>query len=202
MGMQSSGTNSNLSAVLLRQACTGEQAALGQLLELIRPWLRVLADGRLGSRISARLDASDVVQLTCLSVHKRIQQFEGADMAQFMAWVREIHCRNIQDEVRRHLLVEERAVGRERPLTEVDATLQAHELSKPLAVQGEEALQLAQELEQLPESQRKVIAMRYLEELPVARISQLMELSPDAVTSLLRRGLQQLRTRLKSLSET
>lgn len=198
MGLQSSAADSHLSVVLLQQARAGEQAALGELLERIRPWLRVLADGRLGSRLAARFDASDVVQQTCLSIYKRIQQFEGQDIAQFMAWVREIHCRNIQDEVRRHLVAQERSVGRDRPLTEIDATVQANESPKSALVLGEDALRLAQALELLPESQRKVIAMRYLEELPVSRIAHLMDLTPDAVTSLVRRGLQQLRMRLKA----
>lgn len=197
MDLQSSAADSNMSTALLHQARAGEQAALGQLLERIRPWLRVLADGRLGSRLAARLDASDVVQQTCLSIYKRIQQFEGQDIAQFMAWVREIHFRNIQDEIRRHLHAQERSVGRDRPLAEVDATLFADEVRPSSAVLGEDALFLAQALEHLPDAQRKVIAMRYLEELPVTQIAELMELTTDSVTSLIRRGLQQLRTRLK-----
>ena len=195
--MEPSAADSKTSVVLLRQACAGEPAALGQLLERIRPWLRAVADGRLGSRIAARLDASDVVQQTCLSVFKRIQQFEGQDLAQFMAWVREIHLRNIQDEVRRHWVVQERSVGRDRPLTEVHATLMAADSPNSKLILGEEALQLAQALEHLPESQRKVIAMRYLEELPVSQISQLMETTTDAVSSLIRRGLHQLRSRME-----
>ena len=194
--MQPSEIDSNFSVVLLKQARMGEQAALGQLLERLRPWLRVIADGRLGTRLAARLDASDVVQQTCLSIYKRIQQFEGDEIAQFMAWVREIHCRNILDEVRRHLLVQERSVEREKPLSEVDLTLLAEESSPAALFLGEEAMQLAAALEHLPDSQRKAIAMRYLEELPVARITQLMDLSADAVTSLIRRGLQQLRALL------
>ena len=196
MGLQSSAADSHLSVILLQQARAGEQAALGQLLERLRPWLRVLADGRLGSRLAARLDASDVVQQTCLSIYKRIQQFEGEEISQFMAWVREIHYRNILDEVRRHLLVQERSVDREQRLGEVDVTFLVQESPRPTLFVGEDAVRLAEALEHLPESQRKVIAMRYLEELPVARITQLMDLSADAVTSLIRRGLQQLRTRL------
>lgn len=197
--MQLSETDAKLSVILLKQARMGEQAALGQLLERLRPWLRVLADGRLGSRLAARLDASDVVQQTCLSIYKRIQQFEGEEIAQFMAWVREIHCRNILDEVRRHLLVQERSVDREQPLSEVDVTLLVQESPPSTLFLGEDAVRLAEALEHLPESQRKVIAMRYLEELPVSRITQLMDLSTDAVTSLIRRGLEQLRTRLPAV---
>ena len=191
-------TDTNASAVLLRQACAGGGDALGELLEKLRPWMRVLADARLGSEVAARVDASDVVQQTCLSVFNRIQQFQGRDIAQFMAWVREIHCHNLQDVVREHLVAQGRSVYREQSLEEVDVTRLGIEVaSSPSLFLGDEAIRLAEAMEQLPETQSKVIAMRFLEGLPVAKITELMNLTPDAVTSLIRRGLQQLRTRIR-----
>ena len=160
--------------------------------------MRVLADARLGSEVAARVDASDVVQQTCLSVFNRIQQFQGRDIAQFMAWVRAIHCHNLQDVVREHLVAQGRSVYREQSLEEVDVTRLGIEVaSSPSLFLGDEAIRLAEAMEQLPETQRKVIAMRFLEGLPVAKITELMNLTPDAVTSLIRRGLQQLRTRIR-----
>ena len=90
-------SDANLSPDLLRQACSGEPAALGQLLEQLRPWMRILADARMGSELAARVDPSGIVQQTCLSVFNRIQQFQGHEIAQFMAWVREIHTHNVQE---------------------------------------------------------------------------------------------------------
>lgn len=145
--MQPPPTDTSLSVVWLRQACAGGQDALGQLLKQLRPWMRVLADARLGSEVAARVDASDIVQQTCLSVHNRIQQFHGHDMAQFMAWVREIHCRNVQDVVRLHLVAQERSVYRERSLEQVDATLFAVEASIPSVFLGEESIALANAME-------------------------------------------------------
>ena len=60
--MEPSATDSNASAVLLRQTCSGEGGAFGELLEKLRPWMRVLADARLGCEVAARMDSSDVVQ--------------------------------------------------------------------------------------------------------------------------------------------
>jgi RNA polymerase sigma-70 factor (ECF subfamily) len=185
---------SHTSAVLLRNAVHGDAEALGALLEKLRPWLRVLAEGMLNSRIAARLDASDVVQQTCLSVHRRLGQFEGAGVATFMAWVREIHRNNVRDEVRRHLQAEERAVDKERPLDPCLSDFRDNGSGARRSMQlGEETVFLARTMERLPPSQRKAVAMRYLEELPVSQIAVLMEISEDAVTSLLRRGLQRLR---------
>ena len=192
-------SDANLSPDLLRQACSGEPAALGQLLEQLRPWMRILADARMGSALAARVDPSDIVQQTCLSVFNRIQQFQGHEIAQFMAWVREIHTHNVQDVVRGHLVAQERSVFREQPWDDVDATLLVVEGSNPSFFLGDKAILLANAMEQLPDAQRKATAMRYLEGLPVSRISELMNLTPDAVTSLIRRGLQQLRTQIRSL---
>ncbi len=114
--MQSTESGNRDSLILLQQARLGQGDALGLLLEKLRPWLRVMAQSMLVDDVAARVDASDVVQQTCLSAHKKIQQFQGDDVGQFMAWIREIHQCNLRDELRRHVEAEERAVGREVPL--------------------------------------------------------------------------------------
>src|SRR5580704_8652172 len=75
---------------LIKRARGGDHAALGELLEKYRRYLWGLADRMLDDRAAARIDASDVVQQTCLSVHKQITEFEGHDDAQFVAWLRQI----------------------------------------------------------------------------------------------------------------
>src|SRR5580704_11057698 len=57
---------------LIERARVGDQAALGELLEKYRRYLWGLADKLLDDRAAARIDASDIVQQTCLSVHKHI----------------------------------------------------------------------------------------------------------------------------------
>lgn len=186
------------SLVLLRQACQGEQEALGDLLQQLRPWLKVMAQSLLVSGVAARVDASDIVQQTCLSVHRRIQQFQGNDVAQFMAWVREVHRCNIQDELRRHITTEERAIGREVPLDEVSLRLSLSADRPSASIQfNEKSLQLASALEHLPLSQRQVVTLRYLEGVSIKEISSHLQLTPDAVSSLLRRGIEKLRGRLE-----
>lgn len=195
--MDSSGTGVHDSVVLLRQARHGEGAALGALLEKLRPWLRIVARGRMGSEVSARVDASDVIQQTCLSVYRKIQQFQGDDIAQFMAWVREIHLCNVRDEVRRHTVSLERAVSREVPLEALPLPARTDDAPERRLLLGEDALRLAEATEKLPPAQRDAVTLRYLEGQSVAAIAAHMQVSADAVSSLLRRGLQQLRTRLE-----
>ena len=85
---------------LIERARGGDQVALGELLEKYRRYLWGLADRMLDDRAAARIDASDVVQQTCLSVHKQITEFDGHDDAQFAAWLRQIHERNIRNAAR------------------------------------------------------------------------------------------------------
>jgi len=85
---------------LIERAQGGDQAALGELLEKYRRYLWGLAERMLDDRAAARIDALDVVQQTCLSVHKQITEFQGHEPAQFAAWLRQIHERNIHNAAR------------------------------------------------------------------------------------------------------
>ena len=55
---------------LLERGRNGETDALGQLLELHRPYLHLLADRSLQGDIRTRIGASDIVQQTCIAAIK------------------------------------------------------------------------------------------------------------------------------------
>ena len=59
-------------------------------IEDYRDYLRLLARLQLGSRLGAKLDASDVVQQTILQAHERRAQFRGRTEAEWLAWLRAI----------------------------------------------------------------------------------------------------------------
>jgi hypothetical protein len=90
-------------ADLIRQAKDGDETALASLLSAHRDQLRHMADRALPDRLKARVDASDIVQQTCLSAFRQIALFEGSDPAQFAVWLRQIHGRNIKNVVRDQL---------------------------------------------------------------------------------------------------
>src|SRR5688500_2620695 len=77
-------TSATFIGTLLDRARTGDAAAVGELLEAHRPLLKFLAMRYLDGPLGARLDASDLVQQTCLSVWGRIAQFDGHDPAAFV----------------------------------------------------------------------------------------------------------------------
>jgi RNA polymerase sigma-70 factor (ECF subfamily) len=69
------------------------------------------------------------------------------------------------------------------------------------AERHERALRVAEALALLPEPQREALVLRYWEEQPLAEIAQQMGHSPDAVASLLKRGLRQMRALLQRQGE-
>jgi len=60
---------------LLGLARAGNVAALGQLLELYRAYLTLLARMEIGRRLQGKFDDSDIVQETFLEAHRDFPQF-------------------------------------------------------------------------------------------------------------------------------
>jgi RNA polymerase sigma-70 factor (ECF subfamily) len=187
---------------LVEQARMGDAAALGELLEKHRPYLRLLAERQLDPRLEARIDASDIVQQTCLSVHRGIKEFVGNDPAQFLAWLRQIHERNIQNAFRDHVKLKKRSVARERSPELNPGEWGQARISSPSQrlMLGEDSVLLSSALESLTEDQRTAIRLKFLDGLTLAEISQQMDRSPDAIVSLVRRGLLQLRSILDGIT--
>ncbi len=181
-------------ADLVHRARAGDTAAAGELLEKYRPYLRILAQRLLDQNLAARLDASDLVQQTCLSVLGRLPQFDGRDEGQFIAWLKSIHEHNIQDAIRDHLKTAKRAAGREVVMgaDQLAAQLRASSPSQRVLV-GESAARLAAALQDLPDDQREAVRLRYLEGRSLAEIAERMERSVVAAAGLVKRGLIQLR---------
>ena len=64
---------------LLNQARSGSTDHLGQLLELYRHYLGLLARIEIGRNLQAKLDASDLVQDTLLEAHRHFPKFRGIE---------------------------------------------------------------------------------------------------------------------------
>lgn len=185
-----------LTADLLLRAQRGEADALGELLDIQRPDLRRLADRLLDDRIRGRLDASDLVQQTCLSVHKRMAEFEGTDPAQFVAWIRQVHEHNVRNAIRDHLHAGRRAAGREQPLGEVDAADAAAETPSRRLIRSEDETRLRDALERLPPDEQHALRLRYIEGRTIADIAEDMGITRDALIWLMRRALRRIRSEI------
>jgi RNA polymerase sigma-70 factor (ECF subfamily) len=173
----------------------------GRLLERFRAYLRLLARLHLAPQLRGKLDPSDVVQQTLLQAYQALDQFRGRSEAEWAAWLRQILAHNLARAVRDFGRAR-RDQAREQPLqaaldassARLGAWLAADQSSpSERAEQGEEALRLAEALEQLPEAQREALVLQHWQGLSLAEIGEHLGRSPEAVAGLIKRGLKQLR---------
>jgi RNA polymerase sigma-70 factor (ECF subfamily) len=174
-------------------------------LDQFRSYLLLLARTQLNPRLQAKLGASDVVQQTLLEAYRDADQFRGQASAQLAAWLRQILARNLAN-VARDFDRDKRAVHREQALeraleassARLEAWLAAAQSSPSVqAERNEQLLQLAATLLELPEAQREVIELRYLQGWAVKDIADHLGKSVSATAGLLHRGMSQLRKELK-----
>lgn len=187
---------------LIHRARQGDEAALGELLDGHRVYLKLLAQRAVGGNLEARVDSSDIVQQTCLSAVRNFSGFEGDDEAQFVAWIRTIHEWNIQDNIRRHVYTQKRAVGNEQSLDDSRTPdIAQHDITatspSQRAMADERAVELSAGLGKLPDDQREAVRLRHLEGCTLAELAKRFNRSEDAVASLLKRGLENLRKHLR-----
>lgn len=170
-----------------------------------RPLLRLLADRELGTRLQAKVDASDIVQQAMLEAIRGLSDFRGDSEGEWQAWLRRILARQISREVRRHRGTLKRGAANE---VSIDQSLaqSSQRLGAMLAVDqtspsqhaigNERAAAVAEVLDRLPADYRKVIALRNLEGLPHEEVARRMNRSVGAVRMLWLRALAQLREEL------
>jgi|HubBroStandDraft_6_1064221.scaffolds.fasta_scaffold32312_2 RNA polymerase sigma-70 factor (ECF subfamily) len=178
---------------LLGRARSGDQAALGELLENYRGHLRILAEKLLDDRAAPRIDASDLVQQTCLSVHKQIAAFDGNDVGQFAAWLRQIHERNVRNAVRDQLRAGKRDISREERLADRDVHAIRQTTPSQHVVRNEESERLARAIAQLPDDEQEALRRRYLEGQSLAEVGTAMGLTKDALVWLMKRAMKNVK---------
>jgi RNA polymerase sigma-70 factor (ECF subfamily) len=188
-------------ADLIVRARQGDSAALGELLERYRAYLRLVAQRRLEGAAPGRIDASDVVQQTCLEAHRDFAAFAGANEPELIAWLRRILEHNAANTLERELFAQKRALDREQSLDEsrgdagpLRRILPASQTSPSRrAMLGEAAVRLAQAMETLPPEQREAVRLRHLEGWTIEQMATHFGRSESAVAGLLKRGLRGLR---------
>jgi RNA polymerase sigma-70 factor, ECF subfamily len=191
--------------LLLAQARAGDAAALGQLLELYRNYLRLIARSMMGHTLGLKLDASDLVQETFLKAHRQFPDFAGADEPGFIAWLRKILVRTVADQARYYragVRSQRREVALEDLLDRAGGAAEralADSLPSPsaLAVRREQSVLLADALEKLPADYRTVFVLRNIEHIPFNEIAARLGRSPGAVRVLWTRAMQRLNALLE-----
>jgi RNA polymerase sigma-70 factor, ECF subfamily len=182
---------------------------LGELLELYRNYLKLLARAQVDLHLRSRGDASDLVQETFLDACRDFQQFRGSTEAELMAWLKKILIYNVAKFIQRQVVAKKRDARRDvsldRHLAAVNQSSAHFEaaLASPAstpsvqASRRERAAVVADYLAQLPPAYREVILLRNLEGLAFSEVARRMQRSSGAVRILWVRALDQLRKLLE-----
>ena len=190
---------------LMGRAQAGDADALGELLQLYRNYLALLARLNIDARLQGKVDASDLVQETFLKAHRNFGQFRGNTEEELVSWLRQILTNNLANLVRHYLGRQRRDVRLERQLAaEMDRSSRLMDggLIAPgsspsrQASRREQAVLLADVLKQLPADYREVLILRHLEGLTFAQVAERLGRTEDSVQKLWVRALARLRRSL------
>ena len=108
---------------LLDQACCGEAEPLGQLLQLYRNYLTILATTQMDRRLRQRMSPSDLVQETMLAAHCDFKKFRGSSECELLAWLRRILVNSLYHAIETHLKAKLRDVRRDVSVEQASAAL-------------------------------------------------------------------------------
>jgi RNA polymerase sigma-70 factor (ECF subfamily) len=183
---------------LLNRAAQGDAVARDALLNCYRDRLLRMVAVRLDSRLTARLDASDVVQEALLDAAVRLPEYLHDRPVAFYPWLRRLAWEHLLKEQERHLQAHKRSVAREVRLPEGSAEALAQQFTatgtspSQQLVRQEMMARVQDALRVLPEMDREVLVLRYVEQLSTAETAAVLELSEPAVKMRHRRALERL----------
>jgi RNA polymerase sigma-70 factor (ECF subfamily) len=190
---------------LLERARRQETEPLGELLQLYRNYLTILATTQLDPRLRRRMSPSDVVQDTLLAAHRDFVQFRGVSERELLMWLRQILIHSLQRAYETHLQARRRDVRCEVSIEDVSQALERSvvNFAQVLADRGpspsaparqrEQAVRLADQLAKLSADYRDVIVLRNLQGLSFDEVAERMDRKPGTVRMLWVRAIEKLR---------
>jgi RNA polymerase sigma-70 factor (ECF subfamily) len=179
----------------LLAARAGSSKALGQALEACRLYLLRIAEEELDPALRAKGGASDLVQETFLDAQRLFERFHGTSEAELLAWLRQLLLHNLGDFSRSYRGTGKRDLAREGQSPGVDLSDDGETPSAHVC-QAEQSEALRQAVERLPESYRRVLTLRYEEDLPFEEIGRRLGLTDNAARKLWLRAVRRLQQEL------
>ena len=181
---------------LLRAAGQGDRSALSELIETHRDYLRRVIDLRMDPALRGRVDPSDIVQETQMVASNRMNDFVQRRPASFKLWLRGEAIQQIGAQYRRHVKADRRSVRRECSISDASSMMLARGLlagaPSKIAAQKEMAQRVRELVEQLPEIDREILLLRYIEQLSNAEAAELLDIDPDTARKRHGRALKRL----------
>lgn len=177
-------------------------------LEEYRDLLRVLVRS-LPAKLRPRFDQSDVVHEAFIRAYENLDQCNATTEAQFQGWLRRILTSTLIDMIRRETGGVRDPAREQQIRAQVGASsiriegvlMDSGDTPDAAAQRKEDALRVAQAIEQLPPDWREAIVLHEIQGLPVREVAALMGKTQRAVSGLLRRGIEALEKKLADYRE-
>jgi RNA polymerase sigma-70 factor (ECF subfamily) len=193
---------------LLAQAGAGDDAARQHLLVRHRDRLLRMVALHLDRRVAARIDPSDVVQEALLDAAAKLSGYLRDRPLPFYCWLRRLAWERLVKLHQYHLRVRKRSALREEQslpqLNDESAQELARHLAASLSSPSRDLLRkelrrrVQAALAALPERDREVLALRYLEQLSTREIAALLQTTEGAIKTRHLRALGRLHDLLDS----
>jgi RNA polymerase sigma-70 factor (ECF subfamily) len=189
-----SSTSQSYETKLVEKLRSGDSAAMEEFYNLYRTRLYSLIFEQVGRDEDV---AEDLVQEVFLAVLGSLNKFRGD--SQLYTWLRSIALHKINDFYRRQ--VREPKPGNSSPDFNAMMLEQTgdNEPATFTMLESEEIRQsVHQALTGLPQDYQKVLVLKYLKDMPVLAISEIMGRSPKSVEGLLSRARKAMRDNLEN----
>jgi RNA polymerase sigma-70 factor (ECF subfamily) len=158
---------------------------------------------RMDRRLAARLDPSDVVQETLAEADRRLDDYLARRPLPFYPWLRQLAWDRLVEQHRRHIRAVRRSVLREQApslalpegsVAELADRLFASAGGPSAALRRQELVdRVRAALGALPERDREVLVLRYLEQLSAQEVGAVLGINEGAAKKRALRALQRLR---------
>lgn len=186
-------TSHSYETKLVKKLRSGDNTAMEEFYNIYRNRLYSLVLEQVGQDQTV---AEDLVQEVFLAALDSLDKFRGD--SQLYTWLRSIAFHKINDFYRRQ--VREPKPKESSPDFDTMKQIEQTGDDKPATLtvlESEEIRQSVHEaLEDLPQDYQDVLVLKYLEEMPVLKISQVMGRSPKSVEGLLSRARKAMRDKL------
>src|SRR5438132_9831258 len=198
---------------LMAKARAGEAAALGELCNLYRNYMRMVVRTGLGPKLRERVELSDVVQEALVEVVRQFPQFTGQNEAALVGWLRRLVGQKLADLGRYHGRAKRSAASPDVPLDApwngagggeggpgsgrlLDMLALSQTSPSEAASRRELTVLLADALADMPEPDAEVLWLYHAEGLSFEAIGERLGLSRKSVRGIWARGLKSLKRTL------
>jgi RNA polymerase sigma-70 factor (ECF subfamily) len=191
---------------LLARATRDDADAIAHLMDRFRNRIRRLIEVRLDPSIRTRVDPSDVVQETLYDAARRLPQYLRDRPVPFYPWLRRLAIQRLVDAHRTHRAADRRSVRHEaHGMLDLPDESQVHLAQRLLAsgtsasrqlVNLERRQRVREALLELPDREREVLVLRYLEDLDPPEIAEVLGISERTVWRRHRQALERLSDQL------